>query len=71
MGTCQGGLCGCRAACMLARSGFSTGQAMSDLKDFMVERWKGMYPIGWGETLRESAFSQWVYSEVLGMNDGK
>ena len=56
---------------MLARSGFSTGQAMSDLKDFMVERWKGMYPIGWGETLRESAFSQWVYSEVLGMNDGK
>ena len=71
MGTCQGGLCGCRAACLLSRSGFSPDQAHSDLKDFMVERWKGMYPIGWGETLREAAFSQWVYKEVLGMDNNE
>lgn len=69
MGTCQGGLCGCRAACLLCRNGFSSDQALSDLREFMVERWKGMFPVGWGETLREAAFSQWVYKEVLGMDD--
>ena len=33
----------------------------------MNERWKGMYPVAWGETLREAEFTAWVYSECLGI----
>jgi glycerol-3-phosphate dehydrogenase len=68
MGTCQGELCACRAAGLLAKAHGCTGKAKEDLKTFMNERWKGMYPIAWGETLRESEYTQWVYSEVLGLD---
>ena len=69
MGTCQGELCACRAAGRLARATDCTSRARSDLRSFMQERWKGMCPVAWGETLRESVYTQWVYSEVLGMNE--
>ncbi len=69
MGTCQGELCGCRTAGLFIKAGKCAARAKEDLKDFMTERWKGMYPVAWGETLRESEYSQWVYSEVLGLND--
>jgi glycerol-3-phosphate dehydrogenase len=35
--------------------------------NFVNERWKGMYPVCWGDTLRESEYSQWVYSGVCGL----
>ncbi|MCQ2147356.1 MAG: anaerobic glycerol-3-phosphate dehydrogenase subunit A [Bacteroidales bacterium] len=69
MGTCQGELCACRAAGLLEKSHKCTDKAKTDLKDFMTERWKGMYPIAWGDTLRESEYTQWVYSSVLGLNE--
>ena len=68
MGPCQGELCACRAAGRLARARGCASKAREDLKLFMNERWKGMYPVAWGETLRESVYTQWVYSEVLGLN---
>ena len=68
MGTCQGELCACRAAGRMAQASGCTAKARADLKSFINERWKGMYPVGWGDTLRESAYTQWVYSEVLGLN---
>ena len=68
MGTCQGELCACRAAGLLAKAHGCTERAKEDLKDFMTERWKGMYPIGWGDTLREAEYTQWVYKKVLGIN---
>lgn len=67
MGTCQGELCSCRAAGMLADSHKCTERAKDDLKSFVNERWKGMYPVCWGDTLRESEYSQWIYSGVCGM----
>lgn len=67
MGTCQGELCGCRAAGLLAKAHGCTERARTDLKDFMTERWKGMLPIGWGDTLREAEYTQWVYKNVLGL----
>lgn len=67
MGTCQGELCACRAAGRLAAAHSCAAKAKDDLRSFMNERWKGMYPVAWGETLRESAYTQWVYSEVLGL----
>ncbi len=69
MGTCQGELCACRAAGLIAKAHGCTEKAMNDLKGFMQERWKGIYPIAWGETLRESQYTQWVYSEVLGIKE--
>ena len=67
MGTCQGELCGCRAAGELAKAHGCAERARADLKDFMIERWKGMYPIGWGDALREAEYTQWVYKHVLGV----
>lgn len=69
MGTCQGELCACRAAGLLVNAHGCASRARKDLKHFMNERWKGMYPVAWGETLRESEYTQWVYSGVLGLNE--
>lgn len=66
MGTCQGELCACRAAGMLAKAHGCADRARTDLVKFMNERWKGMYPVAWGDTLREAEFTAWVYSECLG-----
>ena len=67
MGTCQGELCACRAAGRLAQANGCAAKAKDDLRSFLDERWKGMRPVAWGETMRESAYTQWVYSEVLGI----
>lgn len=69
MGPCQGELCACRAAGRLAKTCRGASKARADLKSFMNERWKGMHPVAWGETLRESIYTQWVYNEVLGLNE--
>jgi glycerol-3-phosphate dehydrogenase len=67
MGTCQGELCGCRAARILAGEAGTPEKAMDDLRSFMAERWKGIYPIAWGDALREAEYTQWVYKHVLGI----
>lgn len=71
MGTCQGELCACRASGLLAQSHRCADRAKNDLKNFINERWKGMYPICWGDTLRESEYSQWVYSGVCGLEENR
>lgn len=68
MGTCQGELCACRAAGLLSEAHNCAHQAKADLAKFLNERWKGMYPVAWGEALRESEYTQWVYSGICGMN---
>lgn len=68
MGTCQGELCACRAAGLLAKAHGCASKAIADLRNFMNERWKGMYPVSWGETLRENEYTLWVYAGVCGMN---
>lgn len=54
MGTCQGQLCARKAASMLPDSGVS---------DFLQERWKGICPVAWGDTLREAQLTQWLYND--------
>lgn len=69
MGTCQGELCACRAAGLLESSGkFCSKRAKEDLVSFMNERWKGVYPIAWGDTLREGEYATWVYESVCGLS---
>lgn len=71
MGTCQGEICACRAAGLLSKAHGCAERAREDLEKFMNERWKGMYPVAWGETLREAEFTSWVYSECLGIGGEK
>lgn len=68
MGPCQGELCACRAAGLLERYKVSTpSQSCSQLSNFLNERWKGIKPIAWGDALRESEFTSWIYQEVCGL----
>ena len=67
MGTCQGEFCACRAAGLLAKAHGCVDRERKDLEDFLQERWKGNFPIGWGDTLREAEYTQWVYKHVLGL----
>ncbi len=71
MGTCQGELCACRAAGLLAKAHGCGERAKNDLERFVNERWKGIYPIGWGDSLRESEYTEWIYAGVCGLkNEG-
>lgn len=67
MGTCQGEFCACRAAGLLAKAHGCVEKERADIADFLQERWKGNFPIGWGDTLREAEYTQWVYKHVLGL----
>jgi len=67
MGTCQGEFCACRAAGLLAKAHGCVDKERKDIADFLQERWKGNFPIGWGDTLREAEYTQWVYKHVLGI----
>ena len=70
MGTCQGELCACRAAGLMGRRDpICARRAKADLVSFLNERWKGMEPIAWGDTLRESEYMTWVYESVCGLSD--
>jgi len=67
MGTCQGEFCAVRAAGLLAKAHGCIEKERDDIRDFLTERWKGNFPIGWGDTLREAEYTQWMYKHVLGL----
>ena len=68
MGTCQGELCACRAAGLMSdMKKVCTNRAKADLASFLNERWKGMSPIAWGDTLRECEYTDWIYEGVCGL----
>lgn len=67
MGTCQGQLCACRAAGLLARARGCSDAALEDLASFINERWKGMSSVVWGETIVEAQLMAWLYEGVAGL----
>lgn len=67
MGTCQGELCSCRAANLLCKSETASKEA-ADLASFVDERWKGMKPVAWGDTLSEAQLTATIYEDLLGLN---
>ena len=68
MGTCQGELCACRASGLLQRFNVTTStQSLAQLSHFLNERWKGVQPIAWGDALRESELTRWVYQGLCGL----
>lgn len=72
MGTCQGSLCACRAASVMASaSKKESTHAKADLKNFIAERWKGMSAVAWGDTLREGELLSWLYDGVCDLSNLK
>jgi glycerol-3-phosphate dehydrogenase len=70
MGTCQGEFCACRALGIMGKlRQLSPEKEREDLAVFLNERWKGVYPIAWGDSLRESQYAAWVYQSVCGLED--
>jgi glycerol-3-phosphate dehydrogenase len=66
MGPCQGGVCIYRATGILhALDGIDTAGANTALLDFVRERWKGTWPIMYGDQLRQAKFDEWIFQGVL------
>ena len=66
MGPCQGGFCIYRATgIMHAAGGLSAAQANASLMAFLQERWKGVWPILYGDQLRQVRFDDWVFHGLL------
>jgi glycerol-3-phosphate dehydrogenase len=66
MGPCQGGFCMYRATgIMHALDGLSAEQANEALLGFLQERWKGTWPILYGDQLRQARLDDWIFQGVL------
>jgi glycerol-3-phosphate dehydrogenase len=66
MGPCQGGFCNYRATGILhGIDELSAEDANQALLDFLQERWKGIWPILYGDQLRQIRFDDWVFQGVL------
>ena len=61
-------LCACRAASILGGESGNSEMALCDLSTFINERWKGMMPVAWGQTLVEAQFMSWIYEGLCGIN---
>jgi glycerol-3-phosphate dehydrogenase len=61
MGTCQGSFCIGRVAKVLAEVLGTPEKAEELVNDYLQERWKGMTPVLWGDTLREAEYMHLVH----------
>ena len=66
MGPCQGGFCIYRATgIMHGLGGVTAAEADRSLLDFLQERWKGVWPVLYGDQLRQARFDEWIFKGVL------
>ena len=66
MGPCQGGFCIYRATGILhGLDGLTAEQADESLLHFLRERWKGVWPVLYGDQLRQARLDDWIYQGVL------
>ncbi len=66
MGPCQGGFCVYRATgIMHALDGLTADEADASLIAFLQERWKGTWPVLYGDQLRQVRLDEWIYQGVL------
>lgn len=68
MGTCQGQLCAGRSAGLLSSCCWENKDSLQELGNFLNERWHGMYPVGWGDSLSEIQLTLWLYNGVCGLD---
>jgi glycerol-3-phosphate dehydrogenase len=66
MGPCQGGFCIYRATGVMHELDHLTATAANtSLRDFLQERWKDLWPVLYGDQLRQSRLDDWIYQGVL------
>ena len=66
MGPCQGGFCIYRAAGIAHElDGSSAEQTNASIFAFLHERWKGVWPVLYGDQLRQARFDEWIFHGVL------
>jgi glycerol-3-phosphate dehydrogenase len=66
MGPCQGGFCIYRATGMLQGIGRLSGpEAAGSLRSFLQERWRGVWPILYGDQLRQARLDDWIFQGIL------
>jgi glycerol-3-phosphate dehydrogenase len=66
MGPCQGGFCTYRATGILHELRHPPVEETNvALRDFLLERWKGLLPILWGQQLRQERLDELIYLSVL------
>jgi glycerol-3-phosphate dehydrogenase len=66
MGPCQGGFCIYRATGILHGVGrLDADTANGSLRRFLEERWKGVWPILYGDQLRQARLDDWIFQGVL------
>jgi glycerol-3-phosphate dehydrogenase len=67
MGPCQGGFCSYRAAGLAHRLNASDPEP-DYLKNFLVERWKGIKPLAWGNNLRQMELTRLIYQGLFAVD---
>lgn len=66
MGPCQGGFCIYRATGILHDVEELDGrQANASLRNFLQERWKGVWPVLYGDQLRQARLDDWIFQGLL------
>ena len=66
MGPCQGGFCIYRATGILhGLDGMPAQEADASLIGFLQERWKGVWPVLYGDQLRQARLDDWIFQGVL------
>ena len=66
-GTCQGGFCIYRFLGWLHDMGIAEADSNKVLKKFLEERWKGIRPVLWGDTLRQEELVEGIYKGVFNL----
>ncbi len=66
MGPCQAGFCGTRAAGIaVTEKAVDAERASGLLRLFLKHRWIGLWPILYGDQVRQTALDHWIYSGTL------
>jgi len=61
MGTCQGTFCIAKVAAALAEELHCTERTQELIREYVEERWKGIVPVCWGDSLREAEYMRKLY----------
>lgn len=65
MGTCQGTFCMSKVAAVLAEALGTPEKAPEFVREYARERWKGIIPVCWGESLREAEYMRKQYGNEI------
>ena len=66
MGPCQGGFCSLRATGIACAEGVIDAElANARLHEFLAHRWIGLWPILYGDQVRQTALDEWIFQGLL------